>query len=200
MKVSINNCQIEVLVGDISALPKAVDALVSSDDNYLSAGGGVSLALLEAAADESVRAEMERHVGGNPDGRKESLLKAGDAVVTSAGKLRAKYLIHAVSLDFDHPLLATDEIQASEEIVERATTRCLETATELGLTSIAFPVIGSGLAELSFAESARAMCGAIGTFLTRSDSKLHDILLVAFENEARNDLQAALTEAVARLS
>lgn len=200
MKASIKNCQIEVLLGNISALPKAVDALVSSDDNYLSALGGVSLALLEAAADESVRDEMEQHVGGKPDGQKESLLKAGDAVVTSAGKLRAKYLIHAISLDFDHPVPATDEIHATEEIVERATTRCLETATELRLTSIAFPVIGSGLAELSLAASARAMCGAISAFLTRSDSKLNDILLVAFEDEARNDLEAALTEAVARLS
>src|SRR5205809_990924 len=101
MKVIIDNCQIEVLLGDICGLPKAVDALVSSDDNYLSAGGGVSLALLRAAADESVRAEMDQHVwGGAPQSRNGSLLRAGDAVVTSAGKLRARYLIHAVSLDF----------------------------------------------------------------------------------------------------
>jgi O-acetyl-ADP-ribose deacetylase (regulator of RNase III) len=37
----------------------------------------------------------------------------------------------------------------------------LETAAELRLTIIAFPAIGSGLAELSFGESARSMCGAI---------------------------------------
>jgi O-acetyl-ADP-ribose deacetylase (regulator of RNase III) len=79
--------------------------------DYLSAGGGVSLALLQAAGDPSVRAEMDQHVwGGPPNSRNESKLKAGDAVVTSAGKLRAKYLIHAVSLDFDHPM--------AEDIVE----------------------------------------------------------------------------------
>lgn len=192
MKTSINNCQIEVLIGNISNLPNPVDALVSSDDNYLSAGGGVSLALLEAAADKSVRTEMDRHVwGGAPQSREESLLEAGDVVVTSAGKLRAKYLIHAVSLDFDRNLLAT------AEIVERATKRCLEKAAELSVTSIAFPAIGSGLAELTFMDSARAMCSTISDFLSHTDSGLREISLVAFENEAGDALQAALNEAVA---
>ena len=112
MKVSIKNCHIEVVLGDISALPKAVDALVSSDDNYLSAGGGVSLALLEAAADESVRAEMDQHVGGKQDGQQESLLKAGDAVVTSAGSLGE--IPHSCCLSRFRPSFAWDRRDPSD--------------------------------------------------------------------------------------
>ena len=167
---------------------------MSSDDNYLSAGGGVSRALFRVAADESVRAEMYQQVwGGAPNSRERSLLGAGDAVVTSAGQLHAKYLIHAISLDFDRNQLAT------REIVQRATTRCLEIATELKLESVSFPAIGSGAGTLSLAEAASGMCDSIGGFLSRNESSLRKVLLVAFNDDARVVLQTALTEAINRV-
>src|SRR5271157_361560 len=107
MSVVLDQCQIEVLHGDICGVASGVEAVVSSDDNYLSAAGGVSGAILRAAADDSIRAEMERHVCGSGPrgGRSRSQLAAGDAVATGAGRLGAKHIFHAVVIDFDRDLL-----------------------------------------------------------------------------------------------
>src|SRR4051812_5590825 len=87
----INKTTFRVAYGDITKL--VADALVSSDDNYLTMGGGVSDAILRAGGEE-IRQQALKHVP----------LKIGDVAVTSAGKLPAKYIFHAVTIDYDHML------------------------------------------------------------------------------------------------
>jgi O-acetyl-ADP-ribose deacetylase (regulator of RNase III) len=75
---------VQVIQQDITTLPDRVGAVVSSDDNYLSAGGGVSKAIVRAAGDR-VLSEMRTHVWG-PLGRQTgglSKLSAGQVIYTT---------------------------------------------------------------------------------------------------------------------
>src|SRR5437868_6257419 len=90
--------RIHVLIEDITRLPARVGAIVSSDDNYLTAGGGVSKAIIRAAGASRVPDEMQVLVWG-PGGRQPSArsqLKAGQVVYTTAGQLQADYVFHAI--------------------------------------------------------------------------------------------------------
>ncbi len=84
----INKTTFRVCYGDITEL--VADALVSSDDNYLTMSGGVSLSLLLAGG-ETIQREA----------RKQIPLKTGDVAVTSAGDLKAKFIFHAITIDYD---------------------------------------------------------------------------------------------------
>src|SRR4051794_20841194 len=70
------------------------DALVSSDDNYLSAGGGVSAALARAAGIDVYRERCQLVQEHRP--------KLGDVVRTSGGGLPCRFLYHAITIDDDH--------------------------------------------------------------------------------------------------
>jgi O-acetyl-ADP-ribose deacetylase (regulator of RNase III) len=83
----LNKTIFRVTYGDITQLK--TEAIVSSDDNYLSMGGGVSGAISKAGG-KSIREEARKYIP----------LKVGDVAVTSAGNLPAKYIFHAVTIDY----------------------------------------------------------------------------------------------------
>lgn len=159
----INNATFRVTYGDITQL--VADALVSSDDNYLSMGGGVSAALLRAGG-EVIRSEARKHIP----------LKIGDVAVTSAGQLSAKYIFHAVTIDY------TNMIYASEVSVETAAHRCMELADTLGVRLIAFPALGTGVARFPFQLAAEVMTRTIANYLT-SETRVELVTLTLFSRE-----------------
>src|SRR5712691_11316035 len=106
---NMNGVIFAVQYGDITAC--SADVLVSSDDNYLSMGGGVSYTISRAAGASLTR-----------EARKQLPLKLGDVAVTSAGRLHSKYVFHGVTIDHDTQALA------DAEIIENTTRRCLELA------------------------------------------------------------------------
>jgi O-acetyl-ADP-ribose deacetylase (regulator of RNase III) len=164
----INNATFRVTYGDITQL--TADALVSSDDNYLSMGGGVSASLLRAGG-EVIRIEARKHIP----------LKIGDVAVTSAGQLSAKYIFHAVTIDY------TNMIYASEESIEAATHRCMELADTLGVRLIAFPALGTGVAQFPFQLAAEVMTRTIANYLT-SETRVELVTLTLFAREGvRNE-------------
>jgi len=103
----IGKSRLTLTFGDITSSDAQV--LVSSDDYYLSMGGGVSAAILEA--------------GGNSialDAVKRVPAMLGDVVVTTAGTLRAQYIFHAITIGNDI------ETVDGAKIVQRTTRRCLQ--------------------------------------------------------------------------
>jgi O-acetyl-ADP-ribose deacetylase (regulator of RNase III) len=126
-------------------------ALVSSDDYYLSMGGGVSAALLRAGGPA-----IARHAA------KLVPLAVGDVAVTTAGDLPARYLFHAVTRG---PGGRAAPVTPAA-IVERATARCIDLLDALGLSSIAFPAIGTGVAGFSLEDAAVEMAKVLGGRLT----------------------------------
>ena len=126
--------------GDITT--SKADVLVSSDDLYLTMGGGVSAAICRAAGQQIIL-----------DAAKKVPAKLGDVVVTGAGSLPAKHVFHAITI-------ANGKAIAGE-VVTLATRRSLTILKALGLSSIAFPTIGAGVAGFSLEDVAANMADAI---------------------------------------
>ena len=140
---------LDVLEGDLSA--QAVDAVVNAANNALWMGAGVAGALKARGG-----AGIER------EAMAQGPIAPGDAVVTGGGTLPARYVIHAAVMGQD---LRTDA-----GLIARATAAALALATRLGLESVAFPALGTGVGGFpleKFAgimvESVRAHAAAPGT-------------------------------------
>ena len=128
--------KIELRQGDITEME--VDAIVNSANSDLILGAGVSGAI--------------GRKGGNVVQEECNTIRfvpVGEAVVTAAGALKAKYVIHAASMEVGH--------FTTEENVALATRSALVRAEELKLKTLAFPAIGTGAAALAPEYSARAM-------------------------------------------
>lgn len=126
--------------GDLTT--SSADVLVSSDDSYLSMGGGVSAAILRAAGESIMR-----------DAAKKVPARLGDVIVTSAGALRAKHVFHAITIG--------DGSLTPQQVVAQSTRRCVELLQTLGLRSIAFPAIGAGVAGFAYQDVAVQMAEVI---------------------------------------
>jgi O-acetyl-ADP-ribose deacetylase (regulator of RNase III) len=133
---------ITVRFGDITA--SGSEVLVSSDDFELSMGGGVSQAILAAAGPRIL-----------DDARKRAPARVGDVVVTSAGRLPARYLFHAITIGPE-----SDEL-SRETIVRQTCQKAMRLLPLLGCRSIAFPAIGTGLAGIPSEEAASEMAAVL---------------------------------------
>jgi O-acetyl-ADP-ribose deacetylase (regulator of RNase III) len=178
----LNNTTFRVTYGDITQ--QKVDAIVSSDDNFLSMGGGVSEAILKAGG-EVIREEARKHVPMN----------IGDVAVTSAGKLPAKYLFHAVTIDY------TNMIYPSEESIQAATFKCMQLADTLKVCTIAFPALGTGVGGFPFQLAAEVMTRTIADYLI-GETRIELVILTLFAREMvkESDLNLFYERAVARAS
>jgi O-acetyl-ADP-ribose deacetylase (regulator of RNase III) len=132
--------RIEVQEGDISRFE--ADALVNAANNRLWMGSGVAGALKRAGGFEI----EEEAVKKGP-------VPVGEAVVTGAGHLKARYVIHAAVMGQD---LKTDA-----DKIRRATKNSLLRAEELGLKSVVFPALGTGVGGFPPDECARIMLGVV---------------------------------------
>lgn len=157
--------QLNLEFGDITTSKAQV--LVSSDDYFLTMGGGVSEAL--------------RRAGGNAiqqDASKKVPAKLGDVVVTTAGTLAAEHIFHAVTIG-----PGAEEISA-ETVINLATRRCLELFEVLNLTSIAFPAIGGGAAGFSYEDVAIQMAQVIAEYL-KTCKRPTDVTIYLFDRFGR---------------
>src|SRR5207247_10279969 len=135
MVVSIGRVSLETERGDISQA--RVDAVVNAANNHLWMGAGVAGALKRAGG-----LEIEREaVAKGP-------VEIGEAVVTSGGALPAKYVIHAAVMGQD--------LQTDQSKIRKATRNSLIRARELGVASIAFPALGTGVGGLPVGQEAEA--------------------------------------------
>ena len=125
---------IELRQGDITAM--AVDAIVNAANSRLAGGGGVDGAIHRAGG-PSIMQECRR-IGG---------CATGSAVMTSAGSLSCKHVIHAVA-----PFYSGKHDDAA--LLRSAYTTALRLAADRGLRSIAFPSLGTGAYRYPIAEAA----------------------------------------------
>jgi O-acetyl-ADP-ribose deacetylase (regulator of RNase III) len=151
--------------GDITTSKAQV--LVSSDDYYLSMGGGVSLSIMKA--------------GGHAialDAAKKVPAAVGDVVVTTAGTLAAQYIFHAITI-------GPDDLSISpKEIIKQATRRCMQMLDTLQLSSIAFPAIGTGSAGFSSEDAAVQMSAIISEDLLKRRSPV-EVTMYLFDRSGQ---------------
>ncbi len=161
-KVLGNGKVVKVVMGDITE--EDTDAIVNAANSYLKHGGGVAGAIVRKGG-KVIQEESDR-IGYCP---------VGKAVYTSAGNLKAKYVIHAVGPRWG---------EGNEEKKLRSAVRsALEVATELGLKSVALPAISTGIFGYPKEEGTRVILEEVVSFLKERDTSLEEVHLTNIDRE-----------------
>jgi O-acetyl-ADP-ribose deacetylase (regulator of RNase III) len=171
MKINTGNRKIEVIKGDITEA--TTEAIVNAANNHLWMGAGVAGAIKQKGG---IEIEQEAASKGP--------IKVGEAVITGAGKLKAKYVIHAAGMGQD---LRTDA-----QKVREATRNSLRLAESYKISSIAFPAVGTGVGGFPVEECARVMIGEAEEFL-RTSTHLRKIVFVLFDELVFRAFEVALS-------
>jgi O-acetyl-ADP-ribose deacetylase (regulator of RNase III) len=150
---------IELAQGDITML--RADAIVNAANSRLAGGGGVDGAIHRAGG-PAIMAECRR-IGACP---------TGSAVITGAGALQAKHVIHAVA-----PVYSGNASDA--QLLRSAYTSSLRLAEERRLTSIAFPSLGTGAYGYPI-EAASVIALDVTASHLRSGSVIERVIFVLF--------------------
>lgn len=142
---------IEIVKGDISE--QETEAIVNAANDHLWMGAGVAGAIKRRGGREIEEEAMRK-----------GPIPVGTAVSTGAGRLRAKYVIHAAVMGQD--------LTTSWDAIYKATLSSLALAEKLRVTSIAFPALGTGVGGFPLERAAEAMFKAIDEHVARSGSKM----------------------------
>lgn len=153
--------------GDIT--DEKCDAIVNPANSYGLMGGGVALAI-KRAGDNIIEEEAVR----------KAPIPVGCAAATTAGKLNARYVIHAPTMTSPAERIDTGNVVCAV----RAALVCAE---QLAIESIAFPGMGTGVGGVRKEDAARVMIEEIGNFLKESkNTNLKKIILIGFDEELYN--------------
>lgn len=128
----------EAMVGDLTQVQ--ADAIVNAANGIGPMGGGVAAALRRAAGREVEEEAIARC-------KKEGPFAPGSVYVTGAGHLKARFLLHAVTMTYPAQ-------PSSVEIVERCLHRLVEVAQQMQLRRVALPFLATGVGGVRYEESA----------------------------------------------
>lgn len=168
---AIGRKTIELIRGDITDL--ATDAIVNAANSQLKLGAGVAGAIRRRGG-PSIQRECDR-IGFCP---------FGGAVITGAGDLKAKYVIHAVG-----PVYGEGD---EDSKLKAATVNSLRLAEEKGLRSIAFPAISTGVFGFPKERCAKVMLTATVEYLRGPASALEKVVFCLYDEETYAIFDSAL--------
>lgn len=161
--MKIKETEIKVVMGDIAEFK--ADAIVNAANNKGFMGGGVAGAIKKkggkAIEDEAV---------------KKCPINIGEAIFTSAGSLKAKYIIHAATMDMT---FKTDEVK-----IRNSCRNSLKVADELKVNSIVFPALGCGVGGFPLLASAKIMAQEVWRYLREEESTLKEVTFCLYDKEA----------------
>src|SRR5690348_4277677 len=163
---------IEILQGDLTEMD--VDAIVNAANNDLQLGAGVAGAIRRKGG-PAIQKECDA-IGTIP---------LGGAAITSGGKLKARYVIHAASMELGG--------RTSAASLRSSTAHALRIAAQKGLKSIAFPAVGTGIAQFPVRECADIMLREAAKHFEQPTS-LEKVYFVLFDQAAHATFVAALRE------
>ena len=156
--------------GDLTEMD--TDAIVNAANNDLLLGGGLAGAIRRKGGDVIQRECNE--IGTIP---------VGGAAITSAGSLKARFVIHAASMQLGG--------QTTAHALRSSTAHSLRIAAERGLKTIAFPAVGTGIAGFPLESCAEIMLREAAQHLN-GETPLEKIYFVLFDEEARSVFEGAL--------
>jgi len=164
--------KIEILQGDLTEME--TDAIVNAANNDLQLGGGVAGAIRRKGG-PAIQQECDA-IGTIP---------VGAAAITSGGRLKARYVIHAASMQLGG--------RTTAESLRASTRNSLARAAEKGLKSIAFPAIGTGIAGFPMRDCAAIMLDEVVKHL-RGKTSVERVRFVLFDHAAREVFDQAWNE------
>jgi len=157
------NTKIKIIKGDITQLK--TDIIVNAANNHLRGGGGVDGAIHRAAG-----------AAINKECREIGYCATGDAVITSAGNLKAKYIIHTVG-----PVYSRNN-NKQRNLLYDAYYNSLQLGKKHNGKTIAFPSISTGVYGYPFIEASTVALNAIKDFIFDNDN-YDEIVFVLFSEK-----------------
>jgi O-acetyl-ADP-ribose deacetylase (regulator of RNase III) len=154
--------KIILMQGDLTEMD--ADAIVNAANNDLQLGGGVAGAIRRKGGD-AIQKECDA-IGSIP---------IGGAAITTGGKLRARHVIHAASMQLGG--------ETTARALQSSTAHSLRIAAEQNLRSIAFPAVGTGIAGFPLDECAAIMLQEVANFLKKPTS-IEKVYFVLFDDRA----------------
>jgi O-acetyl-ADP-ribose deacetylase len=162
--------RLRVVTGDITE--QAVDAIVNAANRGMRGGGGVDGAIHRAGGPAILADCVDRF----PDG-----LATGSAGWTTAGELPARWVIHVVGPNWNAG-------EQDPDLLASCYREALRVADELGVRTIAFPAVSTGIYGWPPGDAARISVDAVRS----ADTRVEDAILVAFDARTAAVLEAAL--------
>ncbi len=181
MQTQVGNTKLILVRGDITT--QETEAIVNAANSSLLGGAGVDGAIHRAGGPQileeckKIRAKQE----GCP---------TGEAVITTGGLLKAKYVIHTVG-----PIWRGGN-QSEEKLLINAYQSSLAIAKEKGIRSLSFPSISTGAYGYPIQAAARVALSTTGDFLTEHD--FEEVRFVLFSDRDLKTYEAAWAEIVGR--
>lgn len=167
--------RVVIISGDL--VEQEVDAIVNAANNDLQLGGGVAGAIRRAGG-PSIQDECDAH----------GPVRVGEAAITGAGRLRARFVIHAASMSLGGRT-TRDALRSSMDHVFRL-------AHQNEVMTIALPAVGTGIAGFPLDECARVMAESLSVALS-NDWPAREVRFVLFGEDAKLPFEAAFWQVFA---
>ena len=174
----IAGCRVVLTTGDITTA--RVGAIVNAANSGLLGGGGVDGAIHRKGGPEILAACRELRASAWPEG-----LPTGEAVLTTAGRLPARYVIHTVGPVYSRK----PEVP---RLLAACHTNSLALAREHDVRTIAFPAISTGVYRYPLDEAAPIALGATREYLERHPGTHDEVRFVLFDLAALAAFTTAL--------
>jgi len=164
MEFKVGKATLQLVMGDITDVE--ADVIVNAANSTLMGGGGVDGAIHRKGGPKILEECKRIRETEWPDG-----LPTGKAIITSGGKLKAKYVIHTVGPVWFGGL------HVEAELLKQAYRNTLKLATSKGLKTIAFPSISTGAYGYPIEEASRIALATVKAFLEKEE-RLDKIIFV----------------------
>jgi O-acetyl-ADP-ribose deacetylase (regulator of RNase III) len=159
--------KLDLLKADITKVE--ADAIVNAANSSLLGGGGVDGAIHRAGG-PAILEDCRKIIA------RQGSCKTGEAVITTAGKLNAKFVIHTVGPVWNGE--SKDEKLKLAECYKNS----LQLAVDNGCKTIAFPCISTGIYHYPAKEAAKVAVDTVLTFVS-NDEKIEKVLFVCFDDD-----------------
>ncbi|MFC1906345.1 O-acetyl-ADP-ribose deacetylase [Chloroflexota bacterium] len=179
--VTINHAKLRIIQGDITK--QDTDAIVNAANSSLMGGGGVDGAIHKAGG-LAILEDCKQIIA------RQGRLPTGRAVMTTAGNLEAKYVIHTVG-----PIWHGGN-KGESKLLASAYQKSLKLAMENQLHSISFPSISTGTYGYPVNKASRVAIAAVIASLHQSDTSVREVVFVLFDSQTFRAYSSVLKEII----
>jgi O-acetyl-ADP-ribose deacetylase (regulator of RNase III) len=176
-EITIGQARLAIIQGDITR--QATDAIVNAANSGLMGGGGVDGAIHRAGG-SAILEECKQIVA------QQGRLPTGQAVITTGGNLKAKYVIHTVGPVWH------GGAKGEAALLESAYTESLKLAAANKLSRVSFPSISTGAYGYPLAEAAAIALRTAKAFLSQQPGSLKEVVFVLFDDNSYRAYAKAL--------
>ena len=164
----LRNIAVELIRGDITGLND--DIIVNAANTGLMLGAGVAGAIKSKGGIEIEKEAMAK-----------GPIKPGQAVATGAGRLKARFVIHAAVMQ--------EDLKTNESYIRKATENSLKLADSLGMGSIVFPALGTGVGRFPLKTCAKVMMEEVVKFDGNKPLHVNRVRFALFTKQAYEEFK-----------